>query len=84
MTVMQALRGQISRDWSEIRELAFLGAPVFISLASNRSLSTVSLSFVGRLGATELAAAGLATSLANVSGESMLVGLTGAMQTLCG
>ena len=32
---------------------------VFGALVSNRILSTVSLSFVGRLGATELAAAGL-------------------------
>ena len=57
---------------------------VTIALASNRSLSTISLSFVGRLGAAELAAAGLATSLANVTGESLLVGLASALQTLCG
>ncbi len=57
---------------------------VFAALAANRGLSTISLSFVGQLGASELAAAGLATSLANVTGDSVLVGISSAMQTLCG
>ena len=65
----QGLQRHAMADWPEIKALVTLGAPVFVALASNRSLSTVSLSFVGRLGAAELAAAGLATSLANVTGK---------------
>ena len=57
---------------------------VFAALAANRGLSTISLSFVGKIGSSELAAAGLATSLANVTGDSVLVGISSAMQTLCG
>ncbi|KAK9809727.1 hypothetical protein WJX73_010894 [Symbiochloris irregularis] len=72
------------RDGAEAKHLLALGTPVFLALASNRVLSTVSLSFVGRIGPAELAGAGLATSLANVSGESVLIGVAGAMQTLAG
>lgn len=57
---------------------------VFFTFASNRLLATISLSFVGQLGPTELAAAGLATSLANVTGDSILTGIANALQTLCG
>ena len=57
---------------------------MFLTFASNRLLATISLSYVGSLGPTQLAAAGLATSLANVTGDSILTGIANAMQTLCG
>ncbi|KAK9848244.1 hypothetical protein WJX84_010197 [Apatococcus fuscideae] len=81
---MQSLRNWAQRDGSEAKLLISLGFPVFAALAANRGLSTISLSFVGKIGSSELAAAGLATSLANVTGDSVLVGISSAMQTLCG
>ncbi|KAK9868409.1 hypothetical protein WJX84_004748 [Apatococcus fuscideae] len=81
---MQSLRAWAGRDGAEAKRLISLGFPVFAALASNRGLSTISLSFVGKIGSSELAAAGLATSLANVTGDSVLVGISSAMQTLCG
>ena len=67
-----------------VKVLNAFSTAVFAALAANRGLSTISLSFVGKLGSAELAAAGLATSLANVTGDSVLVGISSAMQTLCG
>ena len=42
----------------------------------------ISVMFVGRLGETPLAAAAMASTLANVSGLSLLVGLSSALSTL--
>ena len=42
------------------------------------------MAFVGHLGKHELSAAVLGTSLFNVTGLSILIGLCSAMETLCG
>ncbi|GAQ85861.1 MATE efflux family protein [Klebsormidium nitens] len=47
-------------------------------------LALVSVMFVGHLGATQLAAAALAASVANVTGISVMEGLASALETLCG
>eukprot|EP00521_Asterionellopsis_glacialis_P008016 CAMPEP_0195282402 /NCGR_PEP_ID=MMETSP0707-20130614/1287_1 /TAXON_ID=33640 /ORGANISM="Asterionellopsis glacialis, Strain CCMP134" /LENGTH=517 /DNA_ID=CAMNT_0040341367 /DNA_START=128 /DNA_END=1681 /DNA_ORIENTATION=- len=44
----------------------------------------ISLAFVGRIGTEELAAAALATTLCNVTGMSLSVGLSSALTTLTG
>ena len=48
------------------------------------ALQLVSVMFVGHLGELPLAGASLATSLANVTGFSLLIGMAGALDTLCG
>ncbi|CAK0872832.1 unnamed protein product, partial [Prorocentrum cordatum] len=53
-------------------------------MLSNRYCSIVSVVLVGRQGPTELAAVGLAVSLANVSGYSILVGVASTLQTTAG
>jgi len=42
------------------------------------------MAFIGHLGKHELSAAVLGTSLFNVTGLSILIGLCSAMETLCG
>ena len=61
-----------------------LAAPVCVGLICNRFVSTTSTVLVGHQGATELAAVGLAVSLANVTGYSLLVGVAGTLQTTAG
>ena len=61
-----------------------LAAPVCAGMLANRFVATSSTVIVGHLGSTELAAVGLATSLANVTGYSMLVGVAGTLQTTAG
>ncbi|KAK9818407.1 hypothetical protein WJX72_012193 [[Myrmecia] bisecta] len=74
-------------EWQGLREagtVVQLSLPVSTAFLLNKSLSVVSVVFVGHLGAAELAAASLASSLANVTGYAVLAGLSSALQTLCG
>ena len=48
------------------------------------SATLVSMSFIGHIGKHELSAAVLGTSLFNVTGLSILIGLCSAMETLSG
>ena len=59
-----------------------LSLPVTINMLAYRVPWVVSIMFVGRLGQTPLAAASMASTLGNVSGLSVLVGLSSALTTL--
>ncbi|KAK8651865.1 hypothetical protein V6N13_141444 [Hibiscus sabdariffa] len=48
------------------------------------SITMVSVMFAGHLGEVELAGSALASSWANVTGFAFMVGLSGALETLCG
>ena len=69
---------------AEIQTIVRLAVPVSTSFLLNKTVSFVSIVFVGHLGPAELAAAALGSSLTNVVGNSVLAGLAGAMSTLCG
>lgn len=73
-------RGLMTEAWDQFR----LAGPVCLGMLSNRYCSIVSVVLVGRQGPTELAAVGLAVSLANVSGYSILVGVASTLQTTAG
>eukprot|EP00884_Botryococcus_braunii_P014805 jgi/Botrbrau1/23325/Bobra.0102s0059.1 len=68
----------------ELVRLWNLTWPVSATFFLNMSLNAVSVLFVGHLGASELAAAALATSLAQTTGNSVVRGVASAMNTLCG
>ena len=57
--------------------------PVCFSFIFRKSIDLVSVIFVGHLGAQYLAASGLATVTANVTGNSMVIGFAGALSTQC-
>ena len=58
----------------EIGEQLHLVWPVWLTLICRKSVDIMPIIFVGRLGASYLSAAGLATVTANVTGYSMLIG----------
>ena len=69
----------------EAGTLIGLGLPVSFARLLSRSVPIVSLFFVGRMtDPARLAAASLASSVANVSGYSVMIGLAGALNTLAG
>ena len=68
----------------EARNQGGLALPVSLSMVCNRVMSLTSVAFVGRLGPVPLAAAALATTLGNVTGNSIMVGMASAMSTLGG
>ncbi|KAL6622989.1 hypothetical protein ACP70R_032868 [Stipagrostis hirtigluma subsp. patula] len=68
----------------EAKRLLRLAGPLVVSCILQNVVQMVSVMFVGHLGELPLAGASLAASLANVTGFSLLVGLSSAMDTLCG
>lgn len=68
--------------WQEAEKHFFIAWPVVVNMICYRLPWMVTLMFVGRLGEVELATAAMATTLANVTGSSILVGLSSAQATL--
>uniref|UniRef100_A0ACD5Y616 Uncharacterized protein n=1 Tax=Avena sativa TaxID=4498 RepID=A0ACD5Y616_AVESA len=69
---------------AEAKRLLRLAGPLVLANILQFALQLVSVMFVGHLGELPLAGASLAASLANVTGFSLLVGMAGALDTLCG
>ena len=68
----------------EARAQLGLALPVSLSMICNRVMSLTSVAFVGHLGPLPLAGAALATTMGNVTGNSIMVGMAGAVSTLGG
>lgn len=65
--------------------LSAMAGPLFCQALFNWSLQTIATAFVGHLNnPLHLSSAALASSLFNVSGLSIIVGLAAGMETLCG
>ncbi|KAF5814825.1 putative multi antimicrobial extrusion protein [Helianthus annuus] len=71
-------------DWEEAKNQLVFSFPMIITNASYYAIPLASVMFVGHLGDVELAASNLANSWANVTGFSFMIGLSGALETLCG
>lgn len=84
MSLTQRLKSLWLHNKAELQTIVRLAVPVSTSFLLNKTVSFVSVVFVGHLGPAELAAAALGSSLTNVVGNSVLAGLAGAMSTLCG
>eukprot|EP00984_Skeletonema_dohrnii_P004970 scaffold1761_cov78-Skeletonema_dohrnii-CCMP3373.AAC.3 len=69
---------------AELRQQLRTSVPATLSMLLYRLPWLLSLSFVGAIGSKELAAAALATTLCNVTGMSLSVGLSSALSTLAG
>jgi hypothetical protein len=79
--------GEVSlwrRIKEEVNEQMDTAFPTLQSMILTKIPWLVSLRFVGGIGAEELAAAALATTLCNVTGLSLSVGLSSALTTLAG
>eukprot|EP00227_Mantoniella_beaufortii_P003037 CAMPEP_0197611722 /NCGR_PEP_ID=MMETSP1326-20131121/55945_1 /TAXON_ID=1155430 /ORGANISM="Genus nov. species nov., Strain RCC2288" /LENGTH=286 /DNA_ID=CAMNT_0043180401 /DNA_START=120 /DNA_END=977 /DNA_ORIENTATION=- len=61
-----------------------LALPVSLGMICNRVMGLTSVAFVGHLGPLPLAGAALASTLGNVTGNSVIVGMAGAISTLAG
>ena len=78
------LTAWIRRLVAEVREQVRTSAPTMLSMVIYKFPWLISLRFVGAIGAEELAAAALATTLFNVMGLSLSLGLSSALTTLTG
>ncbi|KAK4487226.1 hypothetical protein RD792_006546 [Penstemon davidsonii] len=71
-------------DVEEAKHQAFFALPMILTNVTYYFIPLVSVMFAGHLGDLELAGSNLANSWAAVSGFALMVGLSGALETLCG
>ncbi|KAI3702835.1 hypothetical protein L6452_28587 [Arctium lappa] len=71
-------------DWEEAKFQILFSLPMILTNVAYYCIPLVSVMFAGHLGEVELAASNLANSWATVTGLSFMVGLSGALETLCG
>eukprot|EP00727_Mastigamoeba_balamuthi_P003177 m51a1_g12857 hypothetical protein (533) ;mRNA; f:271-2190 len=67
----------------EARASAKILLPAVLSNYSSLGITLINLAFVGRLGATPMAACALATTIFNIAGQSGAQGISCALDTLC-
>ncbi|XP_057797405.1 protein DETOXIFICATION 19-like [Salvia miltiorrhiza] len=71
-------------DVAEAKNQVVFALPMILTNAAYYFIPLVSVMFVGHLGELQLASSNLANSWAAVTGFSFMVGLSGALETLCG
>ncbi|CAA0843112.1 MATE efflux family protein [Striga hermonthica] len=68
----------------ELNTMSYIAMPMVVVSVSQYLLRAVSMMMLGHLGELALSSASIATSLANVTGFSLLSGMASALETLCG
>ncbi|MCL7039967.1 hypothetical protein MKW94_016284 [Papaver nudicaule] len=68
----------------EVKKQLWLAGPLISVNVLQFCLQLISVMFVGHLGKLSLSSASMATSLASVTGFSLLMGMGSALETLCG
>ncbi|XP_049384142.1 protein DETOXIFICATION 14-like isoform X2 [Solanum stenotomum] len=81
----ESLRG---RRWDvfveELKKVSYIAIPMVVVTVSQHLLRVVSMMMIGHLSELSLSGAAIATSLTNVTGFSLLFGMSSALETLCG
>ncbi|KAK1363630.1 Protein DETOXIFICATION [Heracleum sosnowskyi] len=68
----------------EIKKVSYIALPMVVTTVSQNLLAIINIMMIGHLGELALSGSAIATSLANVTGFSLMVGMSGALETLCG
>ncbi|XVE72137.1 hypothetical protein DITRI_Ditri11bG0014500 [Diplodiscus trichospermus] len=68
----------------ELKKLSYFAVPMVAVTVSQYLLQVISVMMVGHLGELALSGIALGSSFANVTGFSFVLGLAGALETLCG
>ncbi|XVF78553.1 hypothetical protein PTKIN_Ptkin14bG0143600 [Pterospermum kingtungense] len=71
-------------DLDETKKQVLFALPMILTNVFYYAIPLVSVMFAGHLGELELAGATLANSWATVTGFAFMIGLSGALETLCG
>ncbi|XP_057868210.1 protein DETOXIFICATION 16 isoform X2 [Cryptomeria japonica] len=70
--------------WEEVKKQCWIAGPMVSVNLLQFSLQVMSIMVVGHLGELALSSASIATSFANFSGFSVMIGMGSALETLCG
>ncbi|KAL5573128.1 hypothetical protein UlMin_022725 [Ulmus minor] len=76
--------GSGGRFMEELKKVSFMALPMVVVTVSQFLPQVVSIMMAGHLGELSLSGAAIATSFADVTGFSLLIGMAGALETLCG
>ncbi|CAN1240145.1 Protein DETOXIFICATION 12 [Linum grandiflorum] len=68
----------------EVKRLGYIAGPMVAINLSQYLLQVISLMMVGHLGELQLSSTAIAVSLASVTGFSVILGMSSALETLCG
>ncbi|KAL6960931.1 hypothetical protein U1Q18_038703 [Sarracenia purpurea var. burkii] len=68
----------------ELKKVGSIATPMVVVTVSQYLILVVSMSMAGHLGQISLSSAAIASSFTNVTGFSLLFGMAGALETLCG
>ncbi|XP_063936899.1 protein DETOXIFICATION 3 isoform X3 [Daucus carota subsp. sativus] len=68
----------------EMKKVSYIAMPMVVTTVSQYMLRVISMMMIGHLGELSLSGASIATSLTNVTGFSLLFGMSSALETLCG
>lgn len=68
----------------ELKKMSSLAAPLMLVAMTLYLLQVVSMMMAGHLSALSLSGVSIATSFTNVTGFSLVIGLAGGLETLCG
>lgn len=68
----------------ELKRVSYMAAPMVVVTVSQYLLRVVALMMVGHQGELSLSSVAIATCFTNVTGFSLLFGMAGALETLCG
>ncbi|XP_020099322.1 protein DETOXIFICATION 14-like [Ananas comosus] len=77
-------RRQLMMIWEEGKRVGHLAGPMVAMGLTQLLVQVVSNMMVGHLGQLALSSAAIATSLTNVTGFSLLLGLASGLETICG
>ncbi|CAL8997691.1 unnamed protein product [Prunus brigantina] len=82
------LRQKMGGKWrvflKELRKVGYVAAPMVAVTVMQYLIQVVSVMMVGHVDQLSLSGVSIATSFTNVTGFSLLFGLVGALETLCG
>ncbi|KAI5428131.1 protein DETOXIFICATION 3 [Lathyrus oleraceus] len=94
MTMNEAMEEGSDNKWewrrtkttlmAELKKMSSIAAPMVATTVLQYLLQVVSVMMVGHLNQLSLSSVAIATSLTNVSGFSILSGMAGGLETLCG
>ncbi|XP_011021309.1 PREDICTED: MATE efflux family protein 5-like isoform X1 [Populus euphratica] len=68
----------------ELKKMSSLAAPLMLVAMTLYLLQVISMMMAGHLSALSLSGVSIATSFTNVTGFSLVIGLAGGLETLCG
>ncbi|WCJ33246.1 MATE efflux family protein [Euphorbia peplus] len=69
---------------AEVKKLGLIAAPMVAVIMSQYLLQVISMMMVGHISELALSSSAIAVSLAGVTGFSLLMGMSSALETLCG